>query len=224
MLENKWQDTVSDKIFSLLSKALERRICKNIKSPYIPTTVERTVFEKRYNKLGIAIFDEVKYDGIECSRSTRPIDLDDVDIFWFDCFLNLTDIERLSILAYVDPFNEFAEKEMWTSFIKKEFKTTRTYNFTVGGAFFKLQKLAEGIGLVRVMSVDELKGWDAISGYWNVSVKTMKKLVHKHRLPVIYLEGNVYALKSKLDDRKMAIYSDNQNYVWARKGKKRYEN
>jgi hypothetical protein len=224
MLENKWPDSVSDKVFNLLSKAIERKICKIIKSPYIPTTVERNVLQKRYNKHGMAIFDEIKYEGIECSRSTKPHDLDDVDIFWFDCFLNLTESERISILAYVDPLNEFSEKEIWNEFIQKEFKTTRSYNLTIGRAVFKLQKLAEELGLVRVMNVDELKGWDAISGYWNVSVKTMKKLVHKHRLPVIYLEGNVYALKSKLDDRKMEIYSDKQNYVWARKGKKRYEN
>lgn len=224
MIENKFPDHVHDKILILLERSIERRITKNIKSPFIPNAATKTIVTKKYNKHGEAIYKFEIIEGLELSRSTAPKgDYDSVDIFYFDCFLSLTHNEKLSVLVYVDPFNEFGDREYWNVFLQEsDFKTTRAYNFTLSKAFFKLQKLAEERNLVPKMDLDELRGWNEISSYWGCSVKTMMKLAKKHRLPIVFIEGNVYSLKSKLSERKKEFYDNEDNFVWKREGKKRY--
>ena len=58
-LINRWSNKVDDKIFVLLEKWVEKRICSICKTPYLPVETERYIVEKKYNRFGVAIFETI---------------------------------------------------------------------------------------------------------------------------------------------------------------------
>jgi hypothetical protein len=83
-----------------------------------------------------------------------------------------------------------------------------------------MQKRAEERSLVICMDEDVLRGWSNISNYWGVSIITMMKLAVKYELPVVRIEGEVYAFKSKLDEKRVELMNDENNLYYRTKKKK----
>lgn len=221
-ITNNWKDFVSDKVLVLLERSIERRVCDAVKHPFIPSSGERYIFHKKYNKLGEAVFHVEVKTGIELSQSTKKRDMDNIDVFWFDCFLSLGEKERLAVIGYVDPFHELQDRNDFIAFVKEtDLNSTRGFNQILEDAMFKLQKYASQRGIVEKMDSDtELRGWKSIADYWGTSIPTMMKIVFNMKLPVIYVDGGVFALKSKLDEARMKLYQDEGNYIWKNKGRR----
>ncbi len=217
LLENKWKDKVDDKIFIYLEKSIERRISKNIKSPYLPTCVSKTILKKRLDKNGSVIFDEIVLSGLSFSRTTAKRDLDKTDCFWFDCFLNLDHDEKLCILIYADPFQEFVSKEEVDKFLNQFKLKPRDYTRILEDSVLKLQRYAEERNLVIVIEDNILRGWIKIAEFWRCSVPHIRKLAVKFELPIVQIEGEVFAFKEKLEEKRKEIMENKNNFVYNKK-------
>lgn len=210
-------EDIDEKVMNLLEKAIERKISSVVKSPYLPSHSSKTICTKVINKLDKAIYIFKTIEGLEVSRSTKRKDIDKIDCFWFDVFLNLDHNEKLCVLIYIDPFHEFMDKNDVRDFLS-EFKLKyRDYNRILNDAFTKLQKLSEEKGFVESMNEDILKGWQRISEFWGCSIPRMRRLAVKLKLPISFLEGEVFAYKSKLEARRMELMENSENFVYNKK-------
>ena len=148
-LINRWSNKVDDKIFVLLEKWVEKRICSICKTPYLPVETERYIVEKKYNRFGVAIFETILLKGVENTPGTKQHDITEVDIFGFDVFLNLDEIEQICVLAYIDPFDELKGKENWKEFLDKvNIRGGGEYDRILRNSFINMQNMAQNIGLV----------------------------------------------------------------------------
>jgi hypothetical protein len=200
-IANLWTDTVSDETMSYLERSINRRVCSLVKHPWTPNEVERTIATKKYSVNGLAIFEFAIVQGMDTSRNTRPRKVDNVDIFWYDVFLNIEEYERIAILIHADPFSEFSNlltcQSCFTEFYGKEI-----YGKTLGIAMKKLQRLSEIKKLVTPMNIDADDGlwtWASISKYLRRSIPTTMKMAKQDKLPIIYMGGIAYTTKSQLD-------------------------
>ena len=115
-------------------------------------------------------------------------------------FTKLEKILQLTIIAFVDPFNELAYKKQWRAFLKQtKIKNDRVFNKLLKKGFLELQEGLEKKGMVQRMKNEKsLHGWKAIAKFMQKSIPTTKKLARKYKAPVTMLGGNVYSTEEKI--------------------------
>jgi hypothetical protein len=205
-IENEWKDAVDDRTIDLLGAAIERRIRTGVpRGAFLPHETTRFEVVKHYNRFGKALFDFVEHTGLENSRSTRPRDLDKVDIFWYDCFLNLTTEEQLTVLSYADPMDEFVsiKDEKWINLLEYlDYRNNGAYQRALRICMTKLQKFAEEKKLVAERMEGVIETWEEIAEFMNRSVPTVMKMAmdKDNPLPVSMIGGTAVSTKALLTE------------------------
>lgn len=226
-IENQWMGEVDNQVLELLEAAVVRRMKNGTpRGAYLPTEVCRYAVVKTYNRYGKALFDFVEYVGLENTRSTKPRDMDRVDIFWHDCFLNLNGDEQTIILSHLDPLDEFKsiKDENWQSLLSHlGFRNNGSYNKALRICMMKLQKLAEEKKLVKEMTDEVVETWGGIADFMNRSIPTVKKMAmdEKNPLPVSIIGGIAVSTKTLLSEYVQKHIADYPYYKTHRRAKER---
>lgn len=224
-IENQWTGEVDNRILELLSVAVRRRMKSGVpRGAYLPTEVCRYEVVKKYNRYGKALFDFVEHIGLENTRSTKPKDLDNIDVFWHDCFLWLNEDEQTIILSYLDPLDEFKsiKDDNWNALLAHlGFRNNGAYNKALRICMIKLQKLAEEKKLVKEMVDGVVETWEGIADFMNRSVPTVKKMAmdEKNPLPVSIIGGIAVSTKTLLSEYVQKQISDFPYYKTHRRSK-----
>jgi len=214
---NRWPKYVSNELITLLEKWIEKRIVSVVKSPYLPSNGRRYLFVKRYNKNGLAIFDEVILEGIEHgARGTRPREMTSVDVFGYDVFLSLSALKRGVVLAYADPFSEFANEDSWQSFLRHLSLKNHTFEESLKGAMIEMQRKAEEKGIVKCMTLEgEIWGLENIAEFLCISRPTLIKYIKDHslKIPVSKVGNRWFSTEKLLADWKLNLLNHRQFWM-----------
>jgi len=204
-IQNVWNASVDDRTIDLLEAWIERRIRNgSARTAYLPSEVERWEVKKRYNKKGMALFDFIYRSGLDFSRSTRPKESDNVEVFGVDCFLELPEEDRIIILAHADPFGEFdnIHDESWINFLKSmDISNNGKYQKRLEESMMRLQKKCEDCHLSKqIFNNDILETWAAIASFMRRSIPTVIRMHKEEGLPVAIIGGVATSRKSILED------------------------
>lgn len=205
-IENRWKDYIDDQTLNLLGKSIERKIRSSVpRGAFLPNEARKYEVVKKINKYGKAIFSFIEHEGLENSRSTAPKFYDNVDSFYFDVFLNLIETEKIVILSYLDPLDEFKsmKSDEWIDLLKfLNFKDNGTYEKELENCMKKMQKLAEEKRLVRKMIQGRIETWEKIAVFMNRSVPTVMKMAldEDDPLPVSIIGGTATSTEELLSD------------------------